>query len=184
MKINLDLLPQSKKDEIKKEKLFRAILRKDFLFLLPMLVLIALLASIYYLLKIQRSEDLASYASAQGQDQYQQLNKFDEDFKKLNESTSLLLDLQAGHLQWSYVLQRLSADVPEGIRVENLATKNYNVYLIGQAKSRDGLLDFKNKLEQDACFESVNVPLSNLVVKENVDFQLDFLVKQNCLKKQ
>ncbi len=183
MKINLDLLPPSKKNEIKKEKLFRAILRKDFLFLFPLLVLIMMLASIYYLLKIQRDEEAASFAVAQGQAQYQQLSRYDEDFKKINEETSTLLEIQAGHLQWAYVLERLGSDVPAGIRVENLATKNYNVYLIGQAKSRDGLLDFKSKLEQDNCFENVNVPLSNLVVKEDIDFQMDFLVKQDCLKK-
>ena len=103
--------------------------------------------------------------------------------RSINSSaTSLLLEIQAGHLHWFHVLERLSADVPVGIRVENLATKNYNVYLIGQARSRDGLLEFKAKLEQDDCFETVNVPLSNLVVKENVDFQMDFLVKQNCLR--
>jgi Tfp pilus assembly protein PilN len=183
MKINLDLLPQNKKNEIKKDKLFRAILHKDFLFLFPLLVLIALLANVYYLLRIQRDNELASFTTTQGQEQYQQLNKYDEDFKKINEATNALLEIQAGHLQWSDVLARLSTDVPEGIRVESLATKNYNVYLIGQAKSRDGLLEFKAKLEQDDCFETVNVPLSNLVVKENIDFQMDFLVKQACLKK-
>ncbi len=182
MKINLDLLPQNKKNEIKKEKLFRAILHEEFLFIFPMLVLVIMLAGIYNLLRIQRSQDLASYELAQVQDQYQQLNKYDKDFKKINEATSLLLEIQAGHLHWFHVLERLSADVPVGIRVENLATKNYNVYLIGQARSRDGLLEFKAKLEQDDCFETVNVPLSNLVVKENVDFQMDFLVKQNCLR--
>jgi len=184
MKINLDLLPQNKKNEIRKEKLFRAILRKDFLFLFPWLVLILLLAGVYYLLGIQRREELASYEFAKGQNQYQQLNKYDDDFKKINEAANLLLELQGGHLHWSYVLTCLSADVPAEIKIDSLATKNFNVYLIGKAKSRDGLLEFKSNLEKDDCFEGVNVPLSNLVVKEDVDFQMDFLVKETCLKEQ
>ncbi len=183
MKISLDLLPQNKKREIKRDKLFREILREDFLFISPMLLLVVILLNVFYLLTIQRKTDVAAYALEQSQDQYRELNKYDEDFKKINEASSLVLKMQNGHLRWANVLNILSNVIPDGIAVDSLATKNYNFYLAGKAKTRDGLLIFKSNLEKESCFKNINIPLSNLVVKEDVDFQMDFEVSQDCLKK-
>ena len=176
------LVPKNKKIELKRARVFREILHEEFLFLFPVLVLIVILINVFYLLTLQRDVDLLSYKFEQNQDQYQQLDKYDQEFKKINTEAALLLKIQAGHLQWASVLKRLGADVPDGVTVQNFANKNFNIILTGKAKTRDGLLEFKNKLENDDCFEKINVPLSNLVVKDNIDFQLNFAIKQNCLK--
>lgn len=182
MKISLDLLPKNKKAEIKREKVFREILREGALFFFPVLVLAAILGNVFYLLILQRSFNNTDYAVQQGQEKYQELSKYNDDFKKINESSGSLIRIQNGHLRWSNVFDQLGQGIPGGIMIEGFSNKNYTVYLIGKALSRDKLLEFKANLGANSCFENVNVPLSNLVVKDNVDFQIDFGVKQECLK--
>ena len=184
MKINLDLLPQHKKAEIKRAKLFREILRQQLAFLFPVVVLIIMFGNILYLLTISRDSDLISYKLQQNQEKYQELDKYEQAFKDINSASSFLLQLQGGHLRWSNVLSHLGKTVPDGIVVDSLFSKNYSVFLAGKAKTRDELLRFKGNLEKEPCFENINVPLSNLVVKDNLDFQIDFSVSQTCLKNQ
>lgn len=184
MKIYLDLLPQKKKQEIKRKKLFRSILSEEILFLFPVLVFIVILANIYYVLTVQRDMSIAAHSLEQSQDKYQQLSTYEEKFKKINEISQVLTKIQSGHLHWEKIFQELSNITPDGVTVSDFSTKNYKIFLLGTAKTRDELLDFKSKLESSACFKDINVPLSNLVVKDDVDFQMDFSINEDCLKKQ
>ncbi|NTV40809.1 MAG: PilN domain-containing protein [Candidatus Moranbacteria bacterium] len=184
MKISLDLLPQNKKAKIKRDKLFGEIINEGILFLFPFFVLIVILFNVFYLLTIQKKINDSEYEIQQRQNEYQELNKYDKDFKQMNETAVLLVKIQAGHLRWVDIFSHLSQDTPQGVVLESFANKDYSVFLVGKAKTRDQLLQFKENLEKDSCFGNVNVPLSNLVVKDNVDFQLDFVVKKECLKAQ
>lgn len=184
MKIYLDLLPKQKKSEIKRKKTFRILLRHEFLFLLPMILLIIVLLNIYYLVSVQHGISIAASSAIESQDKYQELSSYEEKFKQVNEASAMLLKIQDKQLHWSKVFDKLSNVLPEGIAISGFSTKNYKIFLIGNAKNRDILLSFKSALLSDECFEAVNVPLSNLVVKEDVEFQVDFIVKQECLRKK
>lgn len=181
MKIYLDLLPKQRKMEIRRKKIFRMILRAEFLLLLPILLFIIVLLNIFYLVSVERSALASAHLTAKSQEKYQELSSYEEKFKTVNENSSLLLKLESGHLHWVWVLEKMNKIMPEGIVIGDLSTKNYRIFLLGTAKNRDLLLKFKDELEKDQCFENINVPLSNLVVKENVDFQMDFSVKRSCL---
>jgi len=178
MKIYLDLLPKERKLELKRKKTFRIVLRHEMLFLLPLMVLAVVLANVYYLLSFQLDNTVKSGS----EEKYEKLNAYEEKFKQVNEATASLMKITAGHLQWSNVFERLNVIIPEDVTIINFSTKDYNVFIVGKAKNRDVLLRFKSNLESDECFSNVNVPLSNLVVKENIDFQIDFLFKSDCLK--
>lgn len=184
MKISLDLLPKQRKLELKRKKIFRRILSQEFLFLLPVLLLIIIILNIYYLVTLARDTSIAEHAVIQSQDKYQELSAYENKFNQVNETSASLLKIQAGHLHWGKVLEKMSSIVPDTITITNFSTKNYQIFLLGKAKNRDILLKFKSELESDQCFENVNVPLSNLVVKDNIDFQMDFSIKQDCLKQQ
>lgn len=182
MKIYLDLLPKQKKAEIKRKKIFRVLLHQEFLFLLPIILLIIILFNIYYLVSVQHSISIAANSAIESQDKYQELSSYEEKFKQVNDASAILLKIQDKQLHWSKVLDKLSGGMPEGIVISGFSTKNYKIFLIGNAKNRDILLNFKSSLLSDECFENVNVPLSNLVVKEDVEFQVDFTIKKDCLK--
>ncbi|EKD46436.1 MAG: hypothetical protein ACD_67C00237G0003 [uncultured bacterium] len=183
MKIYLDLLPKQRKSEIRRKKIFRILLREEALFLLPLLLFIIILLNVYYLISVQHDISIAAHSSIESQEKYQELNLYEEKFKQVNETASLILKISDGHLHWGKVFDKMNGIIPEGIALTGFSTKNYKIFLIGNAKDRNILLNFKEKLSSDQCFEDVNVPLSNLVVKENVDFQMDFSIKQDCLRK-
>jgi Tfp pilus assembly protein PilN len=184
MKIYLDLLPKDRKIELKRKKIFRVILREEFLFLLPIVFFIVILFDIHYMLSIKRETSIVAKSLAESQDKYQELSSYEEKFKQVNENSAKLSRISLGHLHWAGIFTKLSNTMPEGISITDFSTKDYKVFLIGRARNRETLLNFKGTLEADECFAGVNVPLSNLVVKEDVDFQIDFSINSDCLKKQ
>jgi len=66
--------------------------------------------------------------------------------------------------------------------MKKIETSDYSVLLTGKAKSRDDLITFKENLEKEECFSNVNLPLSNLVAQKDVEFQIDFSIKKECLR--
>jgi Tfp pilus assembly protein PilN len=184
MRIYLDLLPPERKSEIKRAKLFRGILYEEFLFFIPILVFIFILANTYYVLSRQRDLLVNEQNSNKLQGDYQKLNEYETKFNEVNARSQTLVKIQTNHLYWQQLFIELSGLLPEEVYLTDLSTKDFAVFIVGKAKTRDDLLNFKSKLENSKCFENVNVPLSNLVVKEDVDFQIDFKIKENCLKKQ
>lgn len=184
MKIYLDLLPKQRKLELKRKKLFRRILREEFLFLLPVILFVAILLNIYYLLLIEHDASIVAKSLAESQDKYQELSSYEEKFKQVNNDAAKLLKIQSGHLHWAVIFNKLSDAMPEESLITDFSTKDFKVFLVGKAKSRDILLNLKGNLEADECFTDVNVPLSNLVVRDDIDFQIDLSINQDCLKKQ
>ena len=184
MKIYLDLLPDYRKQEIKRKNFFHAILGEEMLFLVPVILFILILLNVYYVLVLQKNSSISENSSQQSQGKYQQLGIYQEKFKKINDLDQVLDKIQLGHLYWINLFQKLNEATPNSIQISNLSTKNYTVFLVGKAKTRDDLLNFKNKLGESTCFQNINVPLSNLVVKDNVDFQIDLTLNKDCLKEQ
>lgn len=114
--------------------------------------------------------------------QYKIIEKYDNEVKDMNGLLSAASKIQSGQLFWSKFLAKLNDGVSSGIVLESVANKNYVVSLVGLADTRDNLLVFKSRLEEDECFEKVDLPLSDLVSKENVAFQMEFQFKRECLK--
>jgi Tfp pilus assembly protein PilN len=141
-----------------------------------------ILLDIHYVLLLQKSALVEEYSMQQSQNKYQQLNVFEEKFKQVNVLDQQLAKIQTGHLNWYNLFSELSNRTPAGIYINDLSTKDYSVFLVGKAKTRDNLLEFKNQLESSPCFQNVNVPLSDLVVKTDVVFQIDLKITENCLK--
>lgn len=160
------------------------ILREEILFLTPVVLFILILLNISYLIVMQKTSIIDNALPQQSQNQYQQLGIYQEKFKQTNDLSQVLNKIQSGHLHWTNLFQNLSEITPDSIQLSNISTKNYMVFMVGKAKTRDDLLSFKNKLEESSCFQNINVPLSNLVVKENVDFQIDLAITTDCLKEK
>ena len=184
MKISIDLLPEQRKQEIKRRKMFHTILRGEFLFFLPILIFIGVLLSTYYTIILQKNSSSSAHMSQQSQDEYQKLDQYEKKFKEINEKDSLLAKIQSGHIHWKNLLVEFSNITPESVYLNNISNNDYKVFLAGKARSRDDLITFKDRLESSPCFQDVNVPLSNLVVKNDIDFQIDLVLKEECLKQK
>lgn len=183
MDVYLDLLPEGKKEEIKKKKIFWLVIRQEVRLFIPLALFIAILFAINFNLKFQAGSIEKIQALEQSQEKYRELKSYEDKFRDINSKALLALSLQSGHLRWSPVLKKISEAVPEGVSLKKLATKDYSVSVSGTAGNREDFLVFEEKIKTSDCFSEVNTPLSNLISKENVVFQIDFKVNDNCLKK-
>lgn len=183
MKTLLNLLPEEKKEAIQRRLRFRFFLWQLFLVFLLECFYLAILAGIFFILDYQLgiyqalNEGLSSSSY-----QEKQLMGYERAFREANEQADTIGRISASHLYFTQVFLLLDQVLPSGIVIERVATKEYAVALSGQAARRDDLLSLDERLKSEECIENVNVPISNLFSQEDIDFQVDFTVKESCLR--
>ncbi len=181
MRIYLNLLPPEKKQEISKKKRARAIIKQEIMLAFPLVVFIAFLFCLNLILKIQEDGFDQLYAMEQSKEEYRRLKSYEDKFQEVNEKSGRLSELETKHLRWSRVLASLEKSLPAEIKITDLSSKDYKILLAGKADKRENLLKFQENIINSECFENAEIPLSNLVIRENVEFQIDFEVKEKCL---
>lgn len=181
MKIYLDLLPESRKERMRRRKKIKSIIKQEFLFFLPVAVSLAVLISISIILNINLEGMSSVYNSTSKQGNYQSLESYKEDFSRINNEIKYIIEYNDNHIRWSSLLGYLSESIPETIKITSLSTKDYRVFISGTAASREGLIELQEKFSGSECFSDVNIPLSNLVSRENVVFQMDMEANSDCL---
>ncbi len=184
MKITIDLLPETRKEKIRRQKRIRKIIQQQTLFLLPIFMLVGILLAIDFILLIQNDSSDKSYLLEDSQSSRQMLKSYEEIFSEVNQKVSRLDDFQKHHLSWFGAIEDFFDLIPQDIYLKEFSTKENQVLLLGCAKDRAALIDFQNKLENVSCFEQINIPISNLVEKADIDFQMDFYIKNDCLKQE
>lgn len=184
MKTLLNLLPEKKKKDIKSRLHFRFFSWQLFLVVALELFYLAILISIFFIINFQLKslerigqQYDASYIEQKTLDLYQRK------FKETNAAVSEVGKIERNHFSFAEIFLLLDTVLPESVAIERLSTKDYTVMLIGQAATRDDLLAFDARLKESACVKNVNIPLSNLFSQENVEFQIDFEMKRECLQK-
>jgi hypothetical protein len=181
--IKLNLIPIQKKEEIKKSNYFRLVLRSEIELFGIILIFAAMLLNINYILKVTLDSDKEVNA-AKNAAQNKEIRKYDSEIREINEKIREIGKIQEGQLNWSNLFEKLNGLYSNSIEMKRVATRNYLVLLEGKANNRDNLIAFKENLEKEECFSEVNLPLSSLVSRENVEFQIDFKIKKECLKEK
>jgi len=181
MKIYLDLLPENRKKAMARKKRFKNIVKQEILFLAPVILFVFILISVNMILGIEKEGLDNTLAIAGTEGSHQDLKLYEEGFKDINEKVLDINNFQKNHLYWSAVIGILSSVVPNDVYLNELSTKDYQLFLVGKARTREALIEFQDRMDKSECFENINVPLSNLVAKTDIDFQMDFNVKKECL---
>jgi Tfp pilus assembly protein PilN len=183
MKVRLNLIPQYKKDEIEQSNRFKLVLKWELEVLAMVVLFIALLLSINYILKLNLflAENDFSF-NVSDNIQIKEIQKYDEELKVINSRVGEIEKIKSGQFHWANFFNKLNGTVPENVAIVNLSTKNYSVSLSGKANTRDDLIAFKENLDKEECVSNVDLPLSALVSKDNIAFQIDFRVNPICIK--
>lgn len=185
MQILLNLLPQEKKEALSSRFHFRFFMWQTALLLLLELLALAALIGIFFVLNYQiQTKESANKDFEFKNSQTKQLVEYRSKFKEAN---TLALDLShftKNHFQWSRLFLLLDHIVPSGIILTNLSTENYTIILNGESATRDDFLIFENNLKSSDCVSDVKVPISNLFSETEIEFQVRFNVKPECLLKK
>lgn len=184
MKIYLDLLPPQLKKEVKRKKIFLEIIKQEMLFIIPLVLFIFILLDTVYILNLQKKSILNQHITDEMKNKAEELSLYENKFRETNENSNILLKIKSEQLHWTKLFEKMNEIVPENVNITDISNKDFKIFIVGKSKNREELINFKNNLEKEVCFNNINVPLSNLVVKEDIDFQLDFFIDEKCLKEK
>jgi len=179
--IKLNLTPPAKKEEMHKANLLSQVFKWETELFGIFVVFIAMLVSINYILMITVSSE-AVLTLAKNNEQYKEIENFDIESKDVNKVISQIDQIQRGQLNWYNFFEKINKQFSNTIEIKRIETSDYAVLLAGKANNRDNLITFKENMEKESCFSDVNLPLSSLVAKENVEFEIDFKIKKECLR--
>ena len=182
MKILLNVLPEEKKEILIRKFRNRFFLWQTTLLLILELYYTIALGGIFMILHYQSktaSEALVSFD--QYNEEARKLVTYQEEFKSVNALTENVSRYQRLHFHWSALFRLLDDLTPKGVVIIELLTKDYTISISGQAETRDQFLAFESALKEADCVSDVRVPISNLFSQKEIDFQIDFKIKKECL---
>ncbi|MFC1609152.1 PilN domain-containing protein [Patescibacteria group bacterium] len=182
MKLLVNLIPEKRKRDVRRRKTFRFVVWQEILFVFALLVFLSILFSVNFILKMELSNTQKIGSDYMNRSEFAEVKKYEEGFGDINNEISLVRSIQKNDFYWTNFFYELSSMTPEGVVVDSLSTSKTKVVLDGKSKTRDNLIVFKDKLEQSSCFHSVNVPLSDIVIKEDIDFEMTLFINKDCLK--
>lgn len=182
MKIFLNLLPPERKRELVRRFYWRFFLGQWFLVTLIVMSAVVVMGFLYFRIQIESKKAQVEGAAKITTEHKVEYTRYEEKFENTNKSVRSAGGFVALHTSFSDLLRQIELVLPPNTRIEKISTHSYKVFLVGTTDTRDTFLTFQKNLQQNTCFESVNTPLSNLFSETNVQFEIDFTVKAECLR--
>ncbi len=183
MKIGINLLPPSKKEEIITAERFRSVLGWEAIILLLAILFFGFVFGVDSLLNFNlRVISDNKNSDSRASQQYETIKQYEDKFSGINSEIAKISNITSSQIYWSALFSKLGDIIPDNVELSGISTKNYSIFFAGKAKTREDLLLFRDNLSKEACFENINLPLSNLVSKEDIVFQLDLDIKEECIK--
>lgn len=180
----INLLPRGKKEEIQRRRRFQFVIGWELAIVLILLFSFSFLWAVDYLIEAD-TQILATINEGElNGEKYSAVKHYQDKFLDINDRLSVISKIDADQLYWTELFLKLSETIPAQIEISTLSTRDYGVFLVGMAETRDVLLEYRDRLSKESCFSEVTLPLSNLVSKENIAFQIDLEINPDCLKKQ
>lgn len=95
--------------------------------------------------------------------------------REINSKVNSVEQIQKDFLVWSRVFSYLSDISDEEISFSSIKLNKdgASIKTGGVAKTRDALLDLKNKIESSDYFTKIDFPLENILEKNNITFEIN-----------
>lgn len=167
--IYLNLIPPEQIKKIKR-RLVTAAFEQALTAIALVLIVNAGLLAVARTIAANTMENLAA-ARAGLEEQYRDLNR---EVDATNRDLAALARLTEKYRPLAPLYYTILESIPPGITISALGVDylNNKIRLQGRADSREGLLAFQKKLEQNPQFSDVKIPLSQIAQKNNVPFEL------------
>ncbi|OGG38215.1 hypothetical protein A3D55_01495 [Candidatus Jorgensenbacteria bacterium RIFCSPHIGHO2_02_FULL_45_20] len=165
--ITLNLLPPQTKKEAHLLQLYLSL--KNAIVLLLLFTTLAAITLLLAKLTLQeyftRVVDQTTLTTQYG-------NIFSKDIKDVNRQLTEVNKIQSEYIPWTKFFAELSDITPEGIVIFNVNINGKDVTLSGFAQNRDQLLKLQQALSGSPLFLESDVPLENLLTRENINFNI------------
>ncbi len=181
MNIKLNLLPQKRKRNLDQKKKFHFVVWQEIWLIFVLVVFWGTILGLKITLNIQLNS-LNEIASIEGnQKEYEKLAQYEKTFNQVNNHLKKIEKIQRNNIVWGKSLRELSQIIPEKVFLKSLESDELLLFAKGTAVSRGDLVALKNNIEKSNCFSRPDIPLSDIVAKNNIEFELKFEVKKDCL---
>lgn len=165
----LNLISQEQKKEIKLKRAYE-ITKKVSCILIIIAIFIAVVLLIGKLiLQMQFIKAVDQYTlvakSSQGDN---------AKIRDINNSLNFVSEIQSNFIFWSNLIKDAADRVPGGVSLSSISIDRdkKSIQIKGTAKLRDGLLQFKENIEKSLIYQNVDLPLQNILQKENINFEI------------
>lgn len=178
IKINLNLLSPTQKDYLKYERAYLQIRTVMWLLLTFTVIISALLLIARIMLQDNYATVLTTTTLVNDKNK-----SIDRDIADFNKNLHDVEAIQKDFIKWSTIIIDINKSIPPNIEVSyiNFEQKSRLFNLNGKALKRDDYLTLKANLESLPYFEEISSPLTNLLLKENVQFEFTGKLKTQAL---
>lgn len=170
----INLLSPEEKNSVKKYKLFFILKNVTFRFISLILIIATIFIFSYFLLNNEKKsldELINGELSLQAEGKVSAVEDATSD---LNRQLILANNIQLKYIKWSNLIKSFSSNISDGIILNNLEfdTTNKKLNIKGVAKNREQLVDFQNNLEELSYLNDIKIPISNLLQREDINFEI------------
>lgn len=172
--LTLNLISNEQKKEIKMKRLYESFKKNLFI----LFVLTCLMAIIFLLSKLILQNEFINIVQ-QTSIITKNSRGFDNKISGINHQINAALSIQNNYKAWSPLIKDIAEKTPADITLNLIAINGDGkaVQIKGTAKYRENLLEFKKELENSGKYNNIDLPLQNILQKENINF--DISVKLN-----
>lgn len=167
--IALNLLSPQKKKEVEEHILYASI--KNILAILLIFIIFISVVLLGAKLILSRNFQTVVEQTTLIVKEYGGVN---QNIKEINKKLNNISKTQEEFVTWSYHLTELTKILPENIELSTIILKpgDKQTLIKGLARTRDDLLLLKTNLEESELFTYVELPFSNLLTRNDIDFEL------------
>ncbi|MDD3498589.1 MAG: hypothetical protein PHH24_03785 [Candidatus Moranbacteria bacterium] len=183
MKITLNLLPKSRERKLTNKKVLKLFLWQESALIFIVLFLFGITLGTNEIIKIKMDSIENQSFLDSPKESYAEIKKYEDYLKNFKSDVYAIEKVQKNITDWVFIIQKVSENIPEGIAIKSVSNEGFKVSMSGVADSRDNLIKMKSQMEEIGCFEEVLIPINDIVLRENIDFKIDFKVSKNCLSK-
>ena len=100
---------------------------------------------------------------------------YNNKIRDINNKLYFVEKIQNNFIPWSNLLKTVAAITPKdiGLYYLKINLEEQAIKIKGKAGRRESLLDFKQNLETAAIFQEIDLPLKNILEKENINFEIN-----------
>lgn len=165
--ITINLISAAKKKELK--------LTQFYLILKNMIILILLFSSVLSMILLLTKLSLQRHfeevvATTTLTTQY--ANVFGTDVREFNKLVTSIDSVQKNYINWGEFIIDFTKIVPPGVAINKFNIIEGKIFIKGFASTRNDLLEFKDAIEQSDLLSNPELPIDDLLKKDNVDFDL------------
>lgn len=115
-----------------------------------------------------------------------QLNSLEKSFKEINNMFVKINKISENQIYWTSVIEELTAIMPLNVQIISLQIEPDGKFIIiGNAATREDVLEFGKRLKNSTDFGDIQTPLDNLIKRNDIDFKFSgTIILDNFIAKE